>query len=81
VTRDHQTAITSGQSALSFFTALNHACQGEWGSRTNPLHRIAARLRFRMNMNSLGLGGKRCPGALGVIQHAYVILPQSLQEV
>jgi hypothetical protein len=24
-----------------------------------PLHRIAARLRFRMNMESLSLGGKR----------------------
>ena len=26
---------------------------------TNPLHRIAARLRFGMNPKSLGLGGKR----------------------
>ncbi len=24
------------------------------------LHRIAARVRFEVNMNGLGLGGKRC---------------------
>jgi hypothetical protein len=44
---------------LGLATLPPHTAEEEAWMSINPLHRIAARLRFLLNLTSLGSGGKR----------------------